>query len=317
MVRIELSKKRKILLISILVSWILILFGILSGDKGVIGNIIILSVLIIAIPQLIFNYISYREIKETELYYPVFLRDLVEATKAGLPLHKAIISVGNTNYGALTKEVKKMADQLSWNVNLINVLEQSKKRLGKNPVLTKIIRIMIETYKSGGSVADTLNSLSDTLSTIQETQKERESLLKQYVIAVYAISFVFIGIIVAINKLMVPIFETMAGGFSGGPVGVGSSSPCITCLYGGGIECMPCSIYFNICSILGVDKTRVSCYYMGLFFSMSIIQAITGGLVAGQIGEGSTKAGIKHSLILFTITCGAFFILVKLKLMGV
>jgi len=316
-VRIELTKERKILIICILISWVLLLFGILSGIQGVIGNIIFLSILIIIVPQLLFSYVNYRRMKEIELYYPNFLRDLVEATKAGLPLHKAIISVSRTNYGPLTKEIKKMANQLSWNVNVIKVLEQSQKRLKKSPILTKIIRIMIETYKSGGSIPDTLSSLSNTLSTIQETEKERASLMKQYVIAVYVISFVFIGIIVAINKLMVPIFETMSGGFAGGPIGTEVANPCTICIYGGGLECLPCTIYFNICSLFGVERIRVSCYYFGLFFCMSVVQAITGGLIAGQIGEGSVKAGIKHSVILFFITFGAFFILRHVGLIGV
>ncbi|RKY23328.1 MAG: hypothetical protein DRP62_06120 [Planctomycetota bacterium] len=315
--RIELTKERKILIICILISWVLLLFGILSGIQGVIGNIIFLSILIIIVPQLLFSYVNYRRMKEIELYYPNFLRDLVEATKAGLPLHKAIISVSRTNYGPLTKEIKKMANQLSWNVNVIKVLEQSQKRLKKSPILTKIIRIMIETYKSGGSIPDTLSSLSNTLSTIQETEKERASLMKQYVIAVYVISFVFIGIIVAINKLMVPIFETMSGGFAGGPIGTEVANPCTICIYGGGLECLPCTIYFNICSLFGVERIRVSCYYFGLFFCMSVVQAITGGLIAGQIGEGSVKAGIKHSVILFFITFGAFFILRHVGLIGV
>jgi hypothetical protein len=46
------------------------------------------------------------------------------------------------------------------------------------------------------------------------------------------------------------------------------------------------------------------------------MQAIMGGLVAGQIGEDSIKAGFKHSIILLGVTIGAFFILVYLGLMG-
>ncbi|MFN6992553.1 MAG: hypothetical protein ACK4MM_07540 [Fervidobacterium sp.] len=55
---------------------------------------------------------------------------------------------------------------------------------------------------------------------------------------------------------------------------------------------------------------------MALFFSMVIVQAICGGLVAGQISEGSIKAGIKHSLILLVVTFGIFFILVRVGLLG-
>lgn len=292
----------------------MISIGVLSGDVGVFGNVLIISVALMVVPQLIIDYIEYRRLEEMELRFPRFLRDLVESIRAGMPLHKAIFAARHTDYGPLSDEVGRMANQLSWNINILKVLEGSKERLVESKVLTKIYRIMLETYKSGGSVSETLDSLSTTLSTIQETQKERKSMLNQYVIATYAISFIFIGIVVGINRLMVPIFISIA---PGGPVGEFVANPCSQCLYGGGLSCSPCNLYFNVCSMFGVEKTGVSCYYLALFFFMSTIQAITGGLVVGQIGEGSIKAGIKHSLILFSVAFGAFFILVKVKLLGV
>jgi len=316
MVRIELTKEKKILIITILISWVLLLVAFLSHDSGVIGNVIILSLFLIISPQFILSYVRYRELKEMELAYPNFLRDLVDSTKAGLPLHKAIISLSHSNYGPLTKEIRKMANQLSWNIDLIKVLEQSKRRFKESPTITKTIRILIETYKSGGRVPEILDSLSNTLITIQETEKERRSSLKQYVIAMYIISIVFVGVIASINKLMVPIFETSAS-TPDSPLGVVGANPCSFCIYGFTLECLPCNIYSNVCSIFSVNKISLSCYYFALFFCMSVVQSITGGLVAGQIGEGSIKAGFKHSLIMVSITFAAFMILVKLKVIGV
>jgi len=156
--------------------------------------------------------------------------------------------------------------------------------------------------------------------TIQDTEKERKSTLNQYVIAMYVISVVFIGIIVGINWLMVPIFQALAmpssPGGPGGPMGSMISNPCTVCLARGGFGCMPCNIYFSICSMFGVKTEGIPCYYLALFFSISVVQAIAGGLVAGQIGEDSVTAGIKHSLILLTISVGSFFILVHLGMLG-
>jgi len=315
MLKIKLTRKRKILIVTILISWILLLISFLVGDSGVIGNVIILSLFLVICPQLIINYVNFRELKEMEFAFPNFLRDLVDATKAGLPLHKAIISLSHNNYGPLTKEVRKMSNQLTWNIDLIKVLERSKERLKKSPTLEKTMRILIESYESGGRVSEILESLSNTLVIIQETEKERKSSLKQYVTAMYVISFVFIAIVVAINKLMVPIFETSVYSPEVG-LEFGGTNPCNFCVYGLTLQCLPCNIYSNICSIFGVNEISISCYYFSLFFCMSIIQSIMGGLVAGQIGEGSMKAGIKHSLILFSITVAAFMILVKLKIIG-
>lgn len=314
--RIDLTKERKVLFATLGISLILIILGILSKDTGVLGNTVILSVFLVVVPQLIFNYMGYREIREIELRFPNFLRDLVESTRAGLPLHKAIIFTSNTDYGPLSKEIKKMANKLSWNINIITVLNQAKERLVRSEALKKIFRILIETYSSGGSIDDTLDSLANTLSTIHETQKDRKSMLNQYVLAMYVISIVFIGIVVGINKLMVPIFKSMAPG-AGGPIGEIILNPCESCIYIKNFQCIPCTVYSSLCSMFGVETASISCYYFALFLSMSAIQAIAGGLVAGQIGEGSVRAGIKHSLILLMITIGAFFILVRLRLIGV
>ena len=313
--KVHLAGEKKVLLITISISLILLFLGIISGDRTVLGPIIILSIILVATPQLILSYFEYRRIKEIELRFPEFLRDLVEATRAGLPLHKAIILVSHNDYGPLSKEVKKMANQLSWNISLLKVLEGLQKRLKRSTTLSKIIRVMIETYKSGGKVDETLASLSNTLTILQDTQKERESVLKQYVIAMYVISIIFIVIVVAINKLLVPIFESMAMGAA--PLGGSVSNPCSVCLGRGGITCGPCNLYFGVCSFFGVETSKTSCYYLALFFCMSIVQAITGGLVAGQIGEASVKAGIKHSLLLFFLTIGVYFIFIKFGLIGV
>jgi len=317
MVKLEITKERKVLFISILISSLLIFIGVISGIQGVLGNTIILSVFLLITPQLIFSYVGYKEIKEIELRFPHFLRDLVETTRAGMPLHKAIIFASHTDYGPLSSEVKKMANQLSWNVNILKVLDQLKKRLGKSKTLSRIIRIIIETYKSGGEIDETLNSLSNTLMTIQETEKDRKSMLNQYVIAMYVISVVFIGIIIGINWLMVPVFESliMPSASEGAIIGI-ITNPCGICLGRAAGGCLPCSIYFSICSLFGVKTTGISCYYLALFFSITVMQALMGGLVAGQIGEDSIKAGFKHSIILLGITIGSFFILVYLGFIG-
>jgi len=315
--KLELSKERKILLVCILISVFLLMIGVLSGLQGVLGNTIMLATFIIITPQLIFNYVNYRNLKDIELYYPHFLRDLVESTRAGMPLHKAIIFSSHTDYGALTPHIQKMSHQLSWNVNIIQVLEQARERLKKSNTLTKVFRILIETYNSGGSIDSTLDSLSNTMMTIQDTEKERKSTLNQYVIAMYVISLVFIGIVVGINWLMVPVFQSMASTTAGaGVMGTIIANPCNTCVYGADVACTPCGIYGGICSIFGSDPNSIGCYYLALFFSISIIQSLMGGLVAGQIGEGSVIAGIKHSLILVCITVAAFLILVPLGFIG-
>ena len=311
----NMSKRMKTFLLTLIVCILLLLFGLITGDIGILGNMIILSVFLITIPQLILYYIEYKDIKEMEAKFPFFLRDLTEAIRSGMPLHKAMISAGRVDYGKLSKEVRKMAHQLTWGVNIIKVFEQAERRLKQSQIMSKSFRIIIETYKTGGQIDKTLDAISNAILTIQETQNERRSTLNQYVVAMYAITYIFIGIIVGITKLLIPIFSTSATGTLG-PIGTIMGNPCETCLYIQASSCFPCYMYFNICTLLGSSKETIGCYYLGLFFSMILVQSICSGLVAGQISEGSIKAGIKHSIILLATSFGIIFILVRIGLLG-
>jgi flagellar protein FlaJ len=52
-----------------------------------------------------------------------------------------------------------------------------------------------------------------------------------------------------------------------------------------------------------------------MFFSVVIIQGIFTGLIAGQLGENSAVAGIKHSIIMVFVAVGVFFFLAKAGLL--
>ena len=99
---------------------------------------------------------------------------------------------------------------------------------------------------------------------------------------------------------------------------MGITNPCEKCLAVPSpetIDCSICSTFHFACDIFSIDKASIGCYYTSLFFFMSIIQAISCGLVAGQISENSIIAGVKHSVIMAVITFGAFNILVWTKIM--
>jgi len=301
---------KQILLITIGVSLILITIGIITSDAGIIGNAVILSTFIIATPILYLRYKRFREFKEMEEKFPNFLRDLIESLRAGLPLHKAIISASKINYGTLSKEVNKMANQLSWDMPIDKVLNQFSQRMKDSKRMTSGIQIILQSYLSGGDVVSTMDSVADSQLTLIETEKEKSSSLSQYVIVMYAISFIFIGIVIAVNKLMVPIFGLSQEGSE-----FGLLNPCDGCA---GLECSVCSLFKTTSgNVFGLDPTSIGAYYTALFFFMSIMQSIFSGLVAGQISEGSLVAGARHSMILASITFGVFSIFVRLGLLGV
>jgi flagellar protein FlaJ len=309
----ELSQNNKILIVTVAVSLVLILVGLVSHQTGVLGNMIIISVFIIAIPQFFFSYQQYRDIKEMEEKFPLFLRDLIESLRSGMPFHQAIMYNSKLEYGRLSAEVKKMANQISWGVPFNKVIDQFGERLKKSKKISIALKIIRESYFSGGDVVSTLEAVADANIILDDADKEKSALLNQYVVLMYGLAFLFVGIVVAINKLMIPIFQ--ASSLPGGAEALGLTNPCNSC---SGFSCDICSTYSIISSSLfSIDPTTIGAYYTSLFFLMSVIVSFASGLVAGQISENSIFAGLKHSLIMTFTVVGAFYILIYLKLLGV
>lgn len=303
----------KALVISIAISSFFIVLGIISADPGVVAMAIFLSIFFIAIPQFFLVYERYRTLKEMETRFPLFLRDMVESLRSGMPFHQSVIICSKVDYGKLSKEVKKMANQISWGVPFDNVIEQFAERVKGSRRLNIALKTIRESYIAGGDVVSALDSVADTAVLLDESEKERKSLLHQYVVLMYGINFLFLGIIVAINRLMIPIFQVAAQ--PGAEEAIPLTNPCSECT---GFSCSICDLFSLSCNMFGIKKIEdVTCYYSSLFFFMSMIVAICSGLIAGQISEGSVIAGLKHSMIISGITFGAFFLLVRLGLMGV
>ncbi|MDI6798559.1 MAG: type II secretion system F family protein [Candidatus Aenigmarchaeota archaeon] len=313
----KISFNLKIIIASIAFSIFLISVSMFSGDMRVLGISLILSLFAVSGSVFLIKYIKYKTLKEMEQRFPFFLRDIIEALRSGVPFHVAVVICSKYDYGKLSQEVKRMANQISWGVPFDSVIDKFAERMKHSRRLTIALKIIRETYLSGGDVVSTLESVADTINTLDDSEKERKSLLSQYVVLMYAINFLFVGIVVGINRFMIPIFQT--AGQAGGMEAMGVQNPC-SAVYD--------VLSSNFCSMLGftsmifnigdiTEPKNIGAYYTSLFFIMSIVESACCGLVAGQISEKSVIAGIKHSLIMIVGTFGAFFTLIGLGIMGV
>jgi flagellar protein FlaJ len=312
--KIKLTIEQRVVLIAISITAFLIILGLLSPDEktriGVISNAFILFAFMLILPLIFLRYQREKAIREMEEKMPAFLRDLVEALNSGLPFHQAIIACSKLDYGELSKEIKKMANQISWGMPVNKALDQFIDRVKSSKKLYMSLKILRESYFTGGDVVSTLNSLADSLTQLNEVEREKGSILNQYVILIYAIVFIFVAILVAVNRLMIPIFKVseMPGGEA-----VGFKSPCsessnFICE----IMAIPAQYLFSI-----GDPKGMAGYYVSIFFYMSTIIAIACGMVVGEVREGSAIAGLKHSVILTLAVWGILLLLKILNFLGV
>ncbi len=291
----------------------ILLIGVIffSNDIGILGNFVILSFMIIVIPRVISSYLHYQRIRVMEEMFPVFLKDLAEYLRSGMTLQEAIRNAAHIDYGKLSPEIKKIAIQLSWGIPLQEALRNFAERIRESALIRKSIEILVESYNSGGKIEETMDAIAENLSLVKEMDKERKSMMNHHVTTIYIIYFVFLGICVGLLKTVIPL-AAMGANMTTGLFGMAAfQNPCKICEVQPEIGCISCAVFNGAAKIfyLGGDE---GAYYRGLFFVMLIIHGIFSGLLCGQIGENSVRAGIRHSLTLTLIGGSLFLILVRM-----
>jgi flagellar protein FlaJ len=300
--------------IPLIVAVILIAIGLLFyNNLGLMGNFIFLGIVIGVAPYAFLSYMEYSKIKSIEDQLPTFLLDLAESQKVGMTLPEALKQASRIDYGKLTPEVKKMSNQLSWGIPLQQVLDNFSKRMEKSKLIKRVVRVINDAYFSGGNLARTMEAIASDITAIKEAEKERKSVTHQHMLIMYAIYFIFIGIVISLSKTLIPLLSmNVEGGAALGNI-LSFQDPCVICANNPQIFCISCSIFSIFCKMFELGEGG-GCYYNALFILMVIIQGIFSGLVAGQIGEGSAIAGIKHSIIMTLSGFGILILVLKFGL---
>ena len=224
------GNQRKVLLLAAGISAALIAAGILLGDAGILGNLIIMSIFITAIPYFFFKYSKYMWVKSMELEFPNFIRDLADSVRS-MPLPEALAIVSKSNYGNLSTEVKSLHHRMTWGTPFLRALEIFEERVKSSKVITESLAILKESYISGGTMVSTLESISRDLLMLREADQERSSMLRQHILVMYAIFFMFVGISLMIIFVMVPMLESQShldARESGVIQGLTFQNPCYT-----------------------------------------------------------------------------------------
>lgn len=287
---------------------LIILFAaIIFRDAGTVAAVSLFAVVIGFIPYFIYKYLRVKEIASMEYQLPNFLRDLVEENKSGMTLLRSFESCSRRDYGRLTREVKKMYNQMTWGVPLEEAIKNFSERVKESSLIRRSMNIILEAYRSGGDIVSTMESIASDTSIIKEAEKERKSKIGQNIVVMYMIYFTFIGIIIALTKTLTS--------FSIGQFSFGGFQQTQTICEGasGGASKLICSFLFGLCNLFNLGSGN-SCYYRSIFLSMTLVQGLFAGLVSGQIGEESVFAGVKHSLIMVGIGFVAYLLAIKIWL---
>lgn len=291
----DMDLKDKLLLFPSIAGILLVFFvSILHPEPGMIGITVLLSIMISITPYAMWKYFRVKKVKGMERQFPNFLRDLVESKKSGLTLSEALRNAADNEYGMLNEEVKKMSNQLSWNMSFDEVMTKFGERNSDSTMITRTVKIIMEAKRSGGNIISAMETISSDVSRLIEIEKKRKSEMSQHAAVMYLIYFMFLAITIILSKILVPMTTELGG--QGSDLMLG----------GGGTICAPatqisekliCSVFESIAIGLGIGSGQ-GAYYQGLFISMVLVQGMFSGLIIGQIRNNSAVSGIKHSLIM-------------------
>ena len=238
-------------------------------------SLLLLSFVLGGLPGYLMYLKENKRQKEIEAEFLEFTRALVEGVKSGVPIPQSILNLRDKDFGALTNHVKKLAYQIEWGVPVKDGLDLFA-RDTDNKVIRRSVGIITQAEQSGGRMDDILESVADSVVSIERLKEERRSSTYSQIVQGYIVFFIFIGVMLMLEVKLMPMIQDMMKGLTGG-------------VSGGG--------FFEA----GEAPAGTQLNFKRIFFSLIIVQGVFAGLLIGKFSEGKIKYGIKHSFALVVI----------------
>lgn len=223
-----------------------------------------------------------RRIRRLEERFPDFLRDVAASHRGGLTLSNSVSIAAKGEYGELTPEIRKMADQLSWNVPFNEALESLMDRV-RTPLIQRAITLIIEASRSGGSTTDVLLAAARDAREIKNLENERRQTMGLYTMIIYITFFVFLTVAAVLYGQFVPEIVKATGAASGRDAAAAG---------------------------LGTDAPSLG-EYRAFYFMAAVAQSIGNGLVGGLFQTGKVEGGLRHAFLMLAFTYVTFVFLIN------
>jgi flagellar protein FlaJ len=249
------------------------------------SDFIALGILLTISPPSIAFYIDDRWRKGIDSNLPNLLRDVADAQRTGLSLPRAVSESSKRNYGPLTPELQKMAAKISWGIPFDQAM-RSFTDTADTELNNRAAILILEAQRSGGVIEDIFDSAQKHVEDILALRKERLGSMRPYIWIIYAAFIIFLLVIVVLFQTFFYPMEQMYLDFQ--DVGLGGTT-------------------------MGLAPQTLATYKI-LFLHMTLIEALFSGLVAGKMGEGKAKSGLKHSTIMVFIGWIAYKVTIELEL---
>ncbi len=247
---------------------------------NVVDDHIVIALLIVLIPYAVFYEIWARKVLGIQALIPDFLERMSGINQVGLTIAQAISIMVNTNLGLLSYEIRRIKRDMEWGANFTEALMRFEERVS-TPSIARTVTLITKASEMSGQIGEVLSIASSDAKMTEVLKRERLAEMFIYTAIVYLSFFVFLFVVGVLTTQFLPVLadiSTKGLPTTGALSGIGSI-PIIT---------------FN-----------------RLLYHACLVQAVFSGLIAGQMGESSLAAGVKHSCVLLIIALVAFnFVLI-------
>jgi len=241
----------------------------------VVDDHIVVAILIILIPYAIFYETWARKVLGIEALIPDFLERMAGINQVGLTISQAIAIMVNTNLGLLSYEIRRIKRDMEWGANFTDALMRFEERI-RTPSIARTVSLITKASEMSGQIGEVLTIASSDSKMTEVLKRERLSEMFIYTAIVYLSFFVFLFVVAVLTTQFLPVLANVSLGKlpTTGPLA--------------GLGNMPIKTFSR------------------LLYHTCLVQAIFSGLIAGQMGEGSIGAGVKHSCVLLLIALFTF-----------
>jgi flagellar protein FlaJ len=235
------------------------------------NELLFAAALVAIVPSAILDYLNQKWMKSIEKQMPALVRGISESQETGLTVIKALEKVIEDRLvrPALSDEIRRISVQMSWGVSFEDALTTFKNRV-ESPLINRFCALVLEASRSGGQIKKVFTATSGFMEEMKEMDEDTDAQMRPYLLVIYVSFMIFIFIAVMLVQSFFAPLEGSAQIMSSG-------------------------------TIVGVRE------YSDFFYKNMLMTALTGGLMAGKLGERRIAGGLKHAILLSVVGYGIFF----------
>ncbi len=231
-----------------------------------------------------------KKAKAIENVLPDALQLMSSNIRAGLTVDKALLMAARPEFGPLQEEITRIGKETMAGRNLTDALQKTKTRVNSKN-LNRAFDLIIDSYKSGGKLADLLDQTANDFREQQIIQKEVSASVLMYVFFIFiAIGFAA-PMLFSMSSFLVKLLTT--------------NMAMIAKELPQNFEAMKGQTVIPI----PTGKVQISPDFVMMYSYVALaVSSVFGAIIMGLIMSGEERAGIKFIPILLLLSVGLFIL---------